>query len=35
MFVMLAGAPKALLLFGLVDLCSAIWILVALRNDAS
>jgi hypothetical protein len=35
MFVVLAGAPKALLLFGLVDFSSAIWTLVALRNDAS
>jgi hypothetical protein len=35
MFVLFAGAPKALLLFGLVDLLSAIWTLVALRSDAS
>ena len=35
MFVLLTGAPKALLLFGLVDLSSAIWTLIALRRDAS
>ena len=35
MFVLLTGAPKALLMFGLVDLLSALWTLIALRRDAS
>ena len=34
-FVLLAGAPKALLLFGLIDLLSAIWTFVALQNDTT
>ncbi len=34
-FVLLAGAPKALLLFGLIDLLSATWTFVALQNDAA
>jgi hypothetical protein len=34
-FVILLGAPKALLLFGLVDLLSAAWTLIALKNDAA
>lgn len=33
-FVMLLGAPKALLLFGLVDLLAAAWTLIALKKDA-
>ena len=32
-FVLLVGAPKALLLFGLVDLLSAIWTWLALKKD--
>ena len=32
-FVLLVGAPKALLLFGLVDLLSATWTFIALRNE--
>ena len=32
-FVLLVQAPKALLLFGLIDLLSAIWTWVALRRD--
>jgi len=32
-FVLLVGAPKALLLFGLVDLLSATWTLIALKNE--
>jgi hypothetical protein len=32
-FVILLGAPKALLLFGLVDLLSASWTFMALKND--
>jgi hypothetical protein len=34
-FVILLGAPKALLLFGLVDLLSAVWTLIALKKDAA
>jgi len=34
-FVLMVGAPKALLLFGLVDLLSATWTFVALKNDAA
>jgi len=34
-FVLLVGAPKALLLFGLVDLLSATWTFIALKNDAT
>jgi hypothetical protein len=32
-FVLLVSAPKALLLFGLIDLLSAIWTGLALRQD--
>jgi len=32
-FVLLVSAPKALLLFGLVDLLSAIWTWLALEKD--
>ncbi|HEV2915277.1 MAG TPA: hypothetical protein VGX92_18505 [Pyrinomonadaceae bacterium] len=32
-FVLLVSAPKALLLFGLVDLFSAIWTWLALKKD--
>ena len=32
-FVMLAGGPKPLLLFGLIDLLSATWTLMALQKD--
>ena len=32
-FVLLLSAPKALLLFGLIDLLSAIWTLFALKRD--
>ena len=32
-FVLLADAPKALLLFGVIDLLSAIWTFVALQTD--
>jgi len=34
-FVLLVSAPKPLLLFGLVDLLSAIWTLLALKRDAA
>ncbi len=34
-FVILLGAPTALLLFGLVDLLSAAWTLMALNRDAA
>lgn len=34
-FVILQGAPKALLLFGLVDLLSAGWTFIALKRDAA
>src|SRR2546421_7018758 len=34
-FVLLVSAPKPLLLFGVVDLLSAIWTLLALRRDAA
>ena len=33
-FVILLAAPKALLLFGLVDLLSAAWTLIALKSEA-
>ncbi len=32
-FVLLVSAPKALLLFGLIDLLSAIWTWLALKKD--
>ena len=32
-FVLLVSAPKALLLFGLIDLLSALWTWLALRKD--
>ena len=32
-FVLLISAPKALLLFGLIDLLAAIWTWLALRKD--
>ena len=32
-FVLLLSAPKPLLLFGLIDLLSAIWTLLALKKD--
>jgi len=32
-FVLLVAAPKALLLFGLIDLLSAIWTWLALKKD--
>lgn len=32
-FVLLVSAPKALLLFGLIDLLTAIWTWLALRKD--
>jgi hypothetical protein len=32
-FVLLVSAPKALLLFGLIDLLSAIWTRLALQKD--
>lgn len=32
-FVLLAAAPKALLLFGLIDLLAAIWTWLALKKD--
>jgi hypothetical protein len=32
-FVLLVSAPKALLLFGLIDLLSAIWTRLALKKD--
>lgn len=34
-FVLLAGAPKALLLFGVIDLLSAIWTFTALKIDSA
>ena len=34
-FVLLVSAPKALLLFGLVDLLAAAWTWLALRKDAA
>ena len=34
-FVLLAGAPRALLLFGLVDLLSAVWTFIALQTHAT
>jgi hypothetical protein len=34
-FVLLLGAPKALILFGLVDLLSATWTFMALKSDAA
>ena len=34
-FVLLAGAPKPLLLFGVIDLLSATWTFLALRNDTA
>ena len=34
-FVLLASAPKALLLFGLIDLLSASWTWLALKKDAA
>jgi hypothetical protein len=34
-FVLLAGAPRALLLFGVIDLLSATWTFVALHSDAA
>jgi hypothetical protein len=34
-FVLLASAPKALLLFGLIDLLSAVWTWLALKKDAA
>jgi len=34
-FVILLGAPKALLLFGLVDLFAAAWTFIALKIDAA
>ncbi len=34
-FVLLAGAPKALLLFGVIDLVSATWTFMALQTDAA
>ena len=33
-FVLLVSAPKALLLFGLVDLLAALWTWLALRKDS-
>jgi hypothetical protein len=32
-FVLLLSAPKALLLFGLIDLSAAVWTLLALKKD--
>src|SRR6266571_3689051 len=32
-FVLMVGAPKALLLFGFVDLLSATWTFIALKNE--
>lgn len=32
-FILLVSAPKALLLFGLIDLLSAIWTWLALKKD--
>ena len=34
-FVLLAGAPKPLLLFGLIDLLSAIWTYLALQTNVA
>jgi len=34
-FVLLVSAPKALLLFGLIDLLSALWTWHALKKDAA
>jgi len=34
-FVILLGAPKALVLFGLVDLLAAAWTFLALKSDAA
>jgi len=33
-FVLLGGAPKPLLLFGVVDFLSAIWTFIALQKEA-
>jgi hypothetical protein len=32
-FILLVSAPKALLLFGMIDLLSAIWTWLALKKD--
>jgi len=34
-FVLLAGAPKPLLFFGVIDLISATWTFMALQTDAA
>src|ERR1043166_202256 len=34
-FVLLAGAPKSLLLFGVIDLTCATWTFLALRKDSA
>ena len=34
-FVLLVSAPKALLLFGLIDLLAALWTWLALRKDGA
>ena len=34
-FVLLVSAPKALLLFGLIDLLAAIWTWIALKKDGA
>jgi Na+-driven multidrug efflux pump len=34
-FVLFAGAPKPLLLFGVIDLVCAAWTFLALRNDSA
>ncbi|HEX8734034.1 MAG TPA: hypothetical protein VF721_01840 [Pyrinomonadaceae bacterium] len=34
-FIVLVSAPKALLLFGLIDLLSAVWTWLALKKDAA
>lgn len=34
-FVLLVSAPKALLLFGMIDLLAAIWTWIALKKDGS
>jgi len=34
-FVLLAGAPKPLLFFGVIDLVSATWTFMALQTDAA
>jgi Na+-transporting NADH:ubiquinone oxidoreductase subunit NqrD len=34
-FVLLVSAPKALLLFGLIDLLAALWTWLALKKDAT